>query len=357
MTPLTVELGSRSYPVFIGTHTLCKLTPVLEQLSSGQVFVISNPTVARLYLDEVREQLGERYLGQFLMPDGEQYKTLDTFSQALDALMATGMHRDGIILALGGGVVGDLAGFVAATFQRGVRLLQIPTTLLSQVDSSVGGKTAVNHPLGKNMIGAFHQPSAVIIDTQTLSTLPERELKAGIAEIIKYGVIDDAEFFAWLETNMTRLLAKEPDALRYAIEVSCRVKARIVAADEREQGVRALLNFGHTFGHVIENYAGYGNWLHGEAVAAGMVIASHLASEMQWCEVSDYRRIRALVEAAGLPSTAPSMAWSDWQSGLFRDKKVQHGVVRFILPTQIGAAAMTREPIAPELLQTSVTLR
>ncbi|WP_113907557.1 3-dehydroquinate synthase [Aliidiomarina celeris] len=354
MNPLIVNLGERSYPVFIGARAMQYLSSALESVGSGQVFVVSNPTVAPLYLPAVKTMLGNRLHGTFLMPDGEQYKTLATYTEALNAVMESGLHRDGIILALGGGVVGDLAGFVAATFQRGVRFLQVPTTLLAQVDSSVGGKTAVNHALGKNMIGAFHQPNAVVIDTTTLETLPERELKAGLAEVIKYGVIEDANFFTWLEQNMPALLQRDPEALRYAIEVSCSIKARIVSADEREQGVRALLNYGHTFGHVIESYAGYGNWLHGEAVAAGMVIASHLASAMQWCDVSDYRRIKALVEAAGLPTSAPNMQWQDWQAGLYRDKKVQNGLVRFVLPTAIGCAAITEQPIAPELLQASV---
>ncbi len=354
MKQLTVELGTRSYPVIIGNNILDQLLSLFKL--QRQVFVISNPTVAPLYLETVRRTLGDYYQGQFLMADGEQHKTLDTFSQAMNAVMASGLHRDGIILALGGGVVGDLAGFVAATFQRGVSLIQIPTTLLSQVDSSVGGKTAVNHALGKNMIGAFHQPDGVLIDTATLHTLPDRELRAGIAEIIKYGVIDDHEFFTWLEQNMALLLERNEQALQHAIAVSCAIKARIVANDEREQGQRALLNFGHTFGHVIETEQGYGNWLHGEAVAAGMVIATYLASEMNWCTASDFRRVRQLVATAGLPTAAPNISWGTWQVGLYRDKKVQGGQVRFILPTAIGSARITSEPISTTLLQASVTL-
>lgn len=354
MKQLTVELGTRSYPVIIGNTILDQLLSLLN--IQRQVFIISNPTIEPLYFASVRNALGSYYQGHFLMPDGEQYKTLDTFRQAMDAVMASGLHRDGIILALGGGVVGDLAGFVAATFQRGVSLIQVPTTLLSQVDSSVGGKTAVNHALGKNMIGAFHQPDGVLIDTASLHTLADREFRAGLAEIIKYGVIDDSEFFDWLELNITALLKRDEQALQHAIAVSCTIKARIVANDEREQGQRALLNFGHTFGHVIETHEGYGNWLHGEAVAAGMVIATHLASVMNWCTASDFRRVHQLVAAAGLPTKAPEINWSTWQAGLYRDKKVKAGQVRFILPTAIGSARITSDPVDDTLLQASVTL-
>lgn len=354
MKQLTVELGTRSYPVIIGNTILDQLLSLFN--IQRQVFIISNPTIEPLYFASVRNALGSYYQGHFLMPDGEQYKTLDTFSQAMDAVMASGLHRDGIILALGGGVVGDLAGFVAATFQRGVSLIQVPTTLLSQVDSSVGGKTAVNHALGKNMIGAFHQPDGVLIDTASLHTLADREFRAGLAEIIKYGVIDDSEFFDWLELNITALLKRDEQALQHAIAVSCAIKARIVANDEREQGQRALLNFGHTFGHVIETHEGYGNWLHGEAVAAGMVIATHLASVMNWCTASDFRRVHQLVAAAGLPTKAPEINWSTWQAGLYRDKKVKAGQVRFILPTAIGSARITSDPVDDTLLQASVTL-
>lgn len=354
MKQLTVELGTRRYPVIIGNTILDQILSLLSL--QRQVFIISNPTVESLYFAPLRKALGSYYQGHFIVPDGEQFKTLATYSEAMDAVMASGLHRDGVILALGGGVVGDLAGFVAATFQRGVSLIQVPTTLLAQVDSSVGGKTAVNHALGKNMIGAFHQPDGVLIDTATLQTIPNRELRAGIAEIIKYGVIDDSEFFSWLEQNMPALLSRNEQALQHAIAVSCAIKARIVANDEREQGQRALLNFGHTFGHVIENDQGYGNWLHGEAVAAGMVIATHLASVMNWCTTSDLRRVQQLVTNAGLPTKAPKISWSTWQAGLYRDKKVKAGQVRFILPTGIGSARITTEPVKESLLQASVTL-
>lgn len=352
MKQLSVELGPRSYPIFIGPDLLEQLVPLLQL--QRHVFVISNSTLASLYLDPVLTSLGQRCQGHFLMPDGEQYKTLDTFTQALDAVMASGLHRDGIILALGGGVVGDLAGFVAASYQRGVSFIQVPTTLLAQVDSSVGGKTAVNHPRGKNMIGAFHQPEGVLIDTRTLHTLPDREYRAGLAEVIKYGVIDDTDFFVWLEESMPALLARDEAALQHAIAISCAIKARIVAADEREQGQRALLNFGHTFGHVIEAHEGYGNWLHGEAVATGMIIATHLAYAMQWCTAPEFRRVQQLIAAAGLPSQAPAISWADWEESLYRDKKVKGGQVRFILPTAIGQARITTEPVSAELLQASI---
>lgn len=352
MKQLSVELGPRSYPIYIGPGLLNQLVPLLQL--QRHVFVISNPSIAPLYLEQVLASLGRLCQGHFLMPDGEQFKTLDTYTEALNAVMASGLHRDGVILALGGGVVGDLAGFVAASFQRGVSFIQVPTTLLAQVDSSVGGKTAVNHPLGKNMIGAFHQPDGVLIDTHTLNTLPEREFRAGLAEIIKYGVIDDADFFTWLETSMPALLARDEAALQHAISRSCAIKARIVATDEREQGQRALLNFGHTFGHVIEAHEGYGNWLHGEAVAAGMIIAAHLAHTMQWCKASELRRIEQLVAAAELPTQAPAIPWSAWEETLLRDKKVKGGQVRFILPTAIGQASMTTEPVPAHLLQESV---
>ncbi|MCC5854745.1 MAG: 3-dehydroquinate synthase [Idiomarina sp.] len=357
METLNVQLGARSYPIFVGAALLNQANFILSEQLTGKVFIVSNPTVAEHYLAPLLATLGDRVVGTYLMPDGEVHKSLATYTEAMDAVLASGLHRDGIIVALGGGVVGDLAGFVAATYQRGIALIQIPTTLLSQVDSSVGGKTAVNHPQGKNLIGAFHQPSAVLIDTDTLATLPDRELRAGIAEVIKYGAIIDADFFTWLEHNMSALLARDPAALQYAIQVSCQSKARFVAADEREQGQRALLNFGHTFGHVIEAATGYSEWLHGEGVAAGMVIASYLASVMGWCEASEYRRLRALVEAAGLPATAPDIPWEQWQQRFSRDKKVKAGQVRFILPRRIGQVEMTTSDVSDELLKTAIALK
>ena len=355
MQQVTVSLNERSYPIYIGPELLEDASSFLQQLGANRrIFVISNTTVAPLYLEKLQQTLAAQIAGSFLMPDGEAHKSLETFGQALDAAIECNLHRDSLIVALGGGVVGDLAGFVAATLHRGVDFVQIPTTLLAQVDSSVGGKTAVNHQLGKNLIGAFHQPCQVLIDISTLDTLPAREFKAGIAEIIKYGVIYDAAFFAWLEQNMDALLARNTDTLIYAIQRSCEIKAEIVANDEREHGQRALLNFGHTFGHVIENAMGYGQWLHGEAVATGMVIATHLAAAMQWCEVSEFRRVRALIAHAGLPTEAPILDQDTWTRGLFRDKKVKNNVVRFILPTGIGSAQVTQESLSKSLIHASI---
>ncbi|RTE85919.1 MULTISPECIES: 3-dehydroquinate synthase [Gammaproteobacteria] len=354
---LQVQLAERSYPIHIGSGLLTQLESLLAHLNPKQrIFVISNTTVAELYLERVKSVLGERIVGEFLMPDGEAFKSLDTYQQAMSEALALNLHRDSVVLALGGGVVGDLAGFVAATLHRGVDFVQIPTTLLSQVDSSVGGKTAVNHPHGKNLIGAFHQPKQVVIDIDTLNTLPERELKAGIAEVIKYGIMADADFFNWLEGNIEKLLSKDPEALTYAIQRSCEIKAQIVSEDEKEQGSRALLNLGHTFGHVIENAMGYGNWLHGEAVASGMVIATHLAVALHWCESSEYRRITNLIETAGLPIAPPTLAQEVWDEGLFRDKKVKNGLVRFVLPTGIGSAKVTNEAIPEHLVHASIAV-
>src|SRR5690554_3045730 len=355
MRTLQVELGQRSYPIYIGESLLGEGL-IRRHIKGKQALVVSNQVIADHYLPQVLEELEGLECHTLILPDGEQYKTLDTLNTIFSELLEHGHNRSTTLVALGGGVVGDMVGFAAACYQRGVDFIQVPTTLLAQVDSSVGGKTAVNHALGKNMIGAFHQPDGVLIDTATLQTLPNRELRAGIAEIIKYGVIDDSEFFSWLEQNMPALLSRNEQALQHAIAVSCAIKARIVANDEREQGQRALLNFGHTFGHVIETHEGYGNWLHGEAVAAGMVIATHLASVMNWCTASDFRRVHQLVAAAGLPTKAPEINWSTWQAGLYRDKKVKAGQVRFILPTAIGSARITSDPVDDTLLQASVTL-
>lgn len=356
MQQVTVELGTRRYPIYIGLSLLKNLHSY-PPLAKGQrsVFIISNPTVAYLYLEQVKQALGPAYRGHYLMPDGEAHKNLSTYEQACTAVLESGLHRDGIILALGGGVVGDLAGFVAATYQRGVSFIQVPTTLLAQVDSSVGGKTAVNHPLGKNMIGAFYQPEAVFIDLETLRSLPEREYLAGLAEVVKYGIIADLNFFEWLEKNTTAILKREPQALRHLIQVSCETKAKVVAADETEQGIRALLNLGHTFGHVIEQTQGYGQWLHGEAVAAGMVIAAKLSKAMNLSSASDLRRTEHLIQSLSLPTQAPTLTWDDWKAGLYRDKKVLAGQVRFVLPTGLGSAIITEHPIDEALLKRLLT--
>lgn len=357
MQQITVQLGTRSYPIHIGSRLLQQAQSLLTEQLSHQVFVISNTTVAPLYLKTLCASLSDHQVISFCLPDGEQYKTLTYYQQAMDALVSSGFGRDCTVIALGGGVVGDLAGFVAATYQRGVHFIQVPTTLLAQVDSSVGGKTAVNHAAGKNLVGAFHQPGAVLIDIDCLQSLPQREFHAGLAEVIKYGVMADADFFAWLEKQMPALLALEPEALTYAVKRSCELKADVVAADEREQGQRALLNLGHTFGHAIETAQGYGSWLHGEAVAAGTAIAAHVACDQGLLSDASYQRIVALLQAAQLPVCAPAMDWSTWQQLMGRDKKVKAGQIRFVLPTALGAAALFTDIPEARLQQAVATDR
>ena len=295
---LEVDLGDRSYPIYIGSDLLGDTELYRRHLNSRQVMIVTNETVAPLYLKRVQEALSEFQTASVILPDGEAYKNLETWNLIFDALLGNRFNRSCTLVALGGGVIGDMTGFAAACYQRGVAFIQVPTTLLAQVDSSVGGKTGVNHPLGKNMIGAFHQPRCVIADTASLNTLEQRELSAGLAEVIKYGLIDDPEFFGWLEGNMPRLCERDAKALAHAIERSCRNKARVVAADEREAGQRALLNLGHTFGHAIETGVGYGGWLHGEAVGAGMCMAARLSQRLGWLSAQDLARVEALVEAA-----------------------------------------------------------
>ena len=297
MTRLTVELGARSYPIYIGESNLGKSDLFIQNISHRNLVVLTNETIAPLYLDKLKNSLSEFNVKEIIIPDGEEYKTLTQLEAVIGEMLKLGCARDTTLVALGGGVVGDLCGFVASTFQRGIPFIQIPTTLLSQVDSSVGGKTAVNHALGKNMIGAFYQPKAVIIDSTTLSTLPEREFAAGMAEVIKYGIIYDNNFFSWLENNTDKLIALNPESLNYAIQRCCEIKAEIVAQDEKEHGLRALLNLGHTFGHAIEAEMGYGNWLHGEAVGAGMVIACQISEQLNWMTPSEVRRAINLIDA------------------------------------------------------------
>ncbi|MFU8784487.1 3-dehydroquinate synthase [Aliidiomarina sp.] len=352
---LTVSLGApahgaRSYPIFVGSGLISTaVADIFNNVlpSAGkQILIVSNNTIAEHYLATLIANLTaagieREHIQQALIPDGETFKNLTIYSEIMDVLVKHRFNRDCTIIALGGGVVGDMAGFVAATWQRGVPFLQIPTTLLAQVDSSVGGKTAVNHPSGKNLIGAFHQPAAVIIDIDSLATLPAREFKAGLAEVIKYGVMADADFFAWLEENMPLLLSRDAEALIYAITKSCELKARIVAADETEQGVRALLNLGHTFGHAIEAATHYKTWLHGEAVAVGMIMAAYLAVQQGYLASSDATRIEQLIDAAGLPKYPPkNISNSEWLELMARDKKVKHGKLRFILPTGLGRASI-----------------
>jgi len=312
--------------------------------------VVTNTTVGPLYLKPLLARLERWKPLAVVLPDGEAHKTLEVLNQIFTALLEQHCDRKTTLIALGGGVVGDMTGFAAATYQRGVPFIQIPTTLLAQVDSSVGGKTGVNHPLGKNMIGAFHQPRCVLIDTDTLGTLPDNELSAGLAEVIKYGLIGDPEFFSWLEQNLDRLLKRDPEALAYAIERSCADKARVVAADEREAGQRALLNLGHTFGHAIEAGMGYGNWLHGEAVAAGMCMAAHLSRRLGWLKDDEVQRIEALVRRARLPSCAPASVSSAALRDLMNvDKKVEAGQLRLVLPRGLGQSVITSE-VPPDLV-------
>ena len=341
MISLHVELGDRRYPLYIGPGLLGQPELLRTHLAGQQALVVSNTTVAPLYLDPVRAALAGRRCEAVILPDGEPYKTLDTLNTVFTALLEHRFDRHCTIIALGGGVIGDLAGFAAACYQRGVHFIQIPTTLLAQVDSSVGGKTAVNHPLGKNMIGAFYQPRCVLADTDTLATLPDRELSAGLAEVIKYGLIRDRPFLEWLEAHLDALLARDAAALSEAIERSCRNKAEIVAADERETGERALLNLGHTFGHAIETGVGYGEWLHGEAVAVGMVMAADLSARLGWLRPAQVERVRALLARARLPlDPPPTLTPDDFLRLMAVDKKVQDGRLRLILLRDLGQAVI-----------------
>ncbi len=358
MKTLRVDLGSRSYPIHVGPGLLARPELVEPHLAGRQVAIVTNATVGALYLERVRSGLARYEPLTITLPDGEQYKTLEVLTRIFDALLEARCDRHTTILALGGGVVGDMAGFAAAVYQRGVPFIQMPTTLLAMVDSSVGGKTGVNHPLGKNMIGAFHQPRAVIIDTDTLSTLPERELSAGLAEVIKYGLIRDVDFFNWLEAHLDALLARAPDVLTEAILRSCRNKAEVVAADERESGLRAILNFGHTFGHAIEAGVGYGQWLHGEAVAAGMVAAAELSRRLGWLSSEDVTRITALIARARLPVRPPAGLSAQRMRELMSvDKKVRAGKLRLVLLKRLGEAVVT-DDFSPEALdETFAALR
>lgn len=341
METLRVELGTRSYPIFIGPGLLGERSLFEQALPARDVLVVSNTTVAPLYLAALEESLRPRRVVATVLPDGEHHKTLGNVARILDVLVANRFGRDCAVIALGGGVVGDTAGFAAATYQRGVAFAQVPTTLLAQVDSSVGGKTGVNHPGGKNLVGAFHQPAAVIADTLTLATLPPRELRAGLAEVIKYGLICDAGFFAWLEAHIDALLAGDAAALTHVIHRSCAIKAEIVGRDEREQGDRALLNLGHTFGHAVESATGYTEWLHGEAVGAGLVMAARMSQESGHLSPEELERVIRLVAAAGLPTQVASVAPAAALEHMRMDKKVQAGRIRLVLLRGIGQAFVT----------------
>ncbi|WP_412481239.1 3-dehydroquinate synthase [Azonexus sp. IMCC34839] len=343
MHELYVSLGDRSYPIDIGVGILAQIERILPYVRHKKVVLVSNTTIAPLYMSDVVRglmALGVEVI-EVVLPDGEAYKTFETLNLIFDALLSNQCERSTTLIALGGGVIGDMGGFAAACYQRGMPFIQVPTTLLAQVDSSVGGKTAINHPLGKNMIGAFYQPKLVLADIATLDTLPDRELKAGVAEVIKYGLIRDLSFFDWLEANMERLLERDREALAYAVKRSCENKAEVVAADEREKGERALLNLGHTFGHAIETGLGYGVWLHGEAVAAGTLIATELSRILGWLSGDDIQRVEALFRRAGLPIHAPKMGAARYLELMRHDKKVEGGKLRLVLLRKIGEAVLT----------------
>lgn len=343
MQTLQVDLGERSYPILIGEQ-LIDGDVLSRHIRGKQVAIVTNETVAPLYLERLIQQLQAFSVTSIVLPDGEAHKNWQTLQLIFDGLLVARHDRSTTIVALGGGVVGDMAGYAAASYQRGVDFIQVPTTLLSQVDSSVGGKTGINHPLGKNMIGAFYQPQAVLIDTATLRTLPPRELSAGLAEVIKYGLICDEPFLSWLEANMARLLALDPQALTEAIHRSCAAKAAVVAADERESGVRATLNLGHTFGHAIETHQGYGAWLHGEAVSAGTVMALEMSQQLGWIQQADRDRGVRLLQRAGLPVVPPvGMSADDFLQHMAVDKKVINGQLRLVLLKALGEAVVTAD--------------
>jgi 3-dehydroquinate synthase len=355
MKTLELELGERSYPIHIGSQLIDQADLYKKHLKGSFTAVITNETVAPLYADRVvktLESLGQK-VRLVILPDGEVYKTWETLQKIFDALLESGADRKSTLIALGGGVIGDMTGFAAASYMRGIRFIQVPTTLLSQVDSSVGGKTGINHPLGKNMIGAFYQPQAVIADLDTLKTLPPKELAAGLAEVIKHGAIADADFFSWIEKNIEPLNACEPKAMEHAVQRSCEIKSQVVALDEKEGGVRATLNFGHTFGHAIEAGMGYGEWLHGEAVGCGMVLAADLSVRVGRLTKDDYHRIKNLVSALKLPSVPPKLGVSRYIDLMSVDKKAEGGEVRYILLDGIGRSTIrtVNEPLVIQTLE------
>jgi len=357
MQTLKVELAGRSYPIHIGRNLIGDASLILPHLKRKHVAVVTNTTVAPLYLEQLTLSLKAAGVSvlPIILPDGEAYKNTQTLNTIYDALLQNRCERSTTLIALGGGVIGDLTGYAAATFLRGVPFIQIPTTLLSQVDSSVGGKTGINHPLGKNMIGAFYQPQVVLADIDTLKTLPPREFSAGMAEVIKYGLMRDADFFDWLEGNVEALMSLDEQALSYAIYRSCQNKADLVALDEHEQGDRALLNLGHTFGHAIENAMGYGVWLHGEAVAAGTILAADLSQRLGWLTASDSKRVSDILKAAKLPVTAPNLGVERYLDLMGHDKKVEDGKIRLVLQQGIGKAVISSDYAADKLKETLLT--
>ena len=351
MKTLHVELGSRSYPIYIGADLIDQAALFEPHLKASHVFIVSNTTVAPLYAQRLTNTLTQ--LGKTVrlleLPDGESFKDWQHLQLIFDELLAHGADRQTMIVALGGGVVGDMAGFGAASFMRGIRFIQVPTTLLAQVDSSVGGKTGINHPLGKNMIGAFHQPVAVIADLNTLHTLPARELAAGLAEVIKHGAIADADFLNWIEHNTKALLACDTDAMAHAVLRSCEIKSAVVSADEREGGIRATLNFGHTFGHAIESGLGYGEWLHGEAVGCGMVMAADLSCRLGQLTRADADRLKQIIHSMGLPTVPPKLGAARFMELMQVDKKTESGQIRYVLLNGIGSARIQAVPDATVL--------
>jgi 3-dehydroquinate synthase len=354
MITVHIDLQERGYPIYIGSGLLDQRHLLAEHIVGSEVVVVTNRTVAPLYLDKLLKGLKDYRCAEVILPDGEQYKTLEVLTRIFDTLLKATFSRHCTVIALGGGVIGDMAGFAAACYQRGVAFIQIPTTLLAQVDSSVGGKTGVNHPLGKNMIGAFYQPRCVLADTDTLNTLDERQLRAGIAEVIKYGLIRDLEFLAWLEQHIDLLLARESAAFMHVIERSCHNKAEIVVADERESGIRAILNLGHTFGHAIETGLGYGTWLHGEAVAVGMAMAADLSRRLGWLSTTELNRVLRLLEQAELPTRAPQeIDKARFLELMAVDKKVINGQLRLVLLKCLGQAVVTNN-FDPHLLEATI---
>lgn len=354
MKTLDLDLGTHAYPIHIGTGLVSK-PDLISPYLSAEVLVVTNDTIAPLYLSAFEQTLtaAGRRVATVVLPDGEQYKTLEVLNRVFTALLEHNFSRQCTLVALGGGVVGDMTGFAAACYQRGVPYVQVPTTLLSQVDSSVGGKTGVNHPLGKNMIGAFKQPELVLIDTVTLATLPDREFSAGLSEVLKYGLIADADFFAWLEKHWDALLQRDEVIISQAIYRSCEIKADVVMEDEKEQGRRAILNLGHTFGHAMETYTGYGEWLHGEAVGAGLLMATDLSSRLGWVPSGLIARVEWLLLRAGLPvKSPPAMTRKDYTQLMARDKKVESGVLRLVLLKQLGHAIVTSDVALDALNQT-----
>jgi 3-dehydroquinate synthase len=353
MKTLKLDLGSRSYPIHIGSGLLAKSDLLVPHIVGDRIALVTNETVAPIYMEQLATALSEYQPLPIVLPDGEQHKTLDVLDRIFTALLSERCDRQTTLIALGGGMVGDMTGFAAACYQRGVPFIQVPTTLLAQVDASIGGKTGVNHRLGKNMVGAFYQPQCVVIDTDTLNTLPDNELSAGIAEVVKYGLIRDPEFFGWLENNLDKLLDRDEQALSFAIYQSCENKAEVVSADEREAGERALLNLGHTFGHAIEAGLGYGTWLHGEAVAAGIAMAADLSQRLGWLGGRDVERINSLLSRAQLPIRSPArIEPSQFLDLMSVDKKTQDGRLRLVLLEAIGRALATDDFESEHLMQT-----